>query len=348
LAGQDAFLPHQLKQADELRKAMPARINHNVHLKQIQRNLSVHHADAARQIEHLSSGLRVSRPSDDPASLAQADGIRSELRSLSEGRRNIQQTFSLLQVADGSLNEIAAMVNRMQALAIQAGSSVSSGEDRINLNSEFAVLRLEIDRIAGATTYNGKNLLTGFNSELNSASTAIERTDITGVSRVRTTGAEPGVYTFDDEQGLDREITLGNGVVSQTVSLQGPLSGSGVPPEGHVVVDFDLLGIQVTLSGRDAVGGGGGAYDDGDLDGHTILVDGTDKLTFQVGPAGTSNDVAEISMSDMRATGTTLNLADVSLLTIGDAQTALSFIQQAQAEVVATATASLLFKTASR
>ena len=102
---------------------MPARINHNVHLKQIQRNLSVHHADAARQIEHLSSGLRVSRPSDDPASLAQADGIKSELRSLSEGRRNIQQTFSLLQVADGSLNEIAAMVNRMQALAIQAGSS---------------------------------------------------------------------------------------------------------------------------------------------------------------------------------------------------------------------------------
>jgi flagellin len=101
-----------------------------------------------------------------------------------------------------------------------------------------------------------------------------------------------------------------------------------------VVVDFDLLGIQVTLSGRDAGGGGGGAYDDGDLDGHTILVDGTDKLTFQVGPAGTSNDVAEISMSDMRATGTTLNLADVSLLTIGDAQTALSFIQQAQAEVV--------------
>ena len=65
-----------------------------------------------------------------------------------------------------------------------------------------------------------------------------------------------------------------------------------------------------------------------------ILVEGTDKLTFQVGPAGFSNDEAAISISDMRATGPTLNLADISLSTSGDARSALSFIQQAQRAVV--------------
>lgn len=314
---------------------MPARINHNVHLKQIQRNLSLHQADTARQIDHLSSGLRINRSSDDPASLAQADGIKSELRTLTEGRRNIQQTFSLLQVADGALNEIGSiMIIRMHSLAIQAGSSVSSDGDRVILNAEFSVLREEIDRIAGVTTYNGKNLLTGFNAEVNStASTAIAEVAATGLSRVRLSGAEPGVYTFEDNPG-DGQITLGNGVLSQTVFIGDLLDGTGVATGGHIVADFDRLGFQITLSGKDAVGGGGGQYDDGDLDGRTILVDGTDELTFQVGPAGTSNDVATISISDMRATGPTLNLAHVSLLTITDAGEALTFLGQAQRAVI--------------
>ena len=312
---------------------MPARINHSVHLKQVQRNLSVHHADTTRQINQLSSGQRINRPSDDPASLAQADGIKSELRTLSEGRRNIQQTFSLLQVAEGTLNEIADMVNRMQALAIQAGSSVNSTEDRDSLNSEFAALREEIDRMAGAATYNGRNLLTGFNAEVDPSSTAISGGSATGVSRVRLTGAEPGVYSFEDKPGIERQITLGNGVLSQTVSIGDLLDGSAVAPGGHIVVDFDHLGLQVTLSGQDAVGGAG-EYKDGDLDGRTILVEGTDELTFQVGPDGASNDVAAISMSDMRATGLTLNLADISLSTIEDARSATNAIRQAQGAVV--------------
>ena len=72
---------------------MPARINHNVQLKTVHRDMAIHHADAARQIRQLSSGLRVNRSSDDPASLALADGINAELRAISEGTRNIQQTL---------------------------------------------------------------------------------------------------------------------------------------------------------------------------------------------------------------------------------------------------------------
>ena len=99
------------------------RINHNSVLTDVHRSLAIHNANTGRQITQLSSGLRINRYSDDPASLALADGISSEVRAIAEGTRNIQQTFSLLQVADGSLNEIGDMVNRMRALAMQGASA---------------------------------------------------------------------------------------------------------------------------------------------------------------------------------------------------------------------------------
>ena len=120
---------------------MPARINHNVHLRQVHRQLAVHQADVSKQIGQLSSGRRVNRSSDDPASLALADGIHSEVRSIIEGQRNIQQTFSLLQVADGSLDAIGGMINRMLDLAMQGASSVFNDTDRLSINSEFEDLK---------------------------------------------------------------------------------------------------------------------------------------------------------------------------------------------------------------
>ncbi len=138
---------------------MPARINHNAHLKQIHRNLSLHAAESAKQIRQLASGRRVDRSSDDPASLALANGIKSEIAALSEGTRNIQQSTSMLQVADGSMGEITNMIRRMSSLAAQSASLTYNDIDRRNINQEFQQLKLEIDRIAESTTYNGVVLL---------------------------------------------------------------------------------------------------------------------------------------------------------------------------------------------
>lgn len=138
---------------------MPARINHNAHLKQLHRNMSIHFENAGAQIEKAASGKRVNRSSDDPASLALANGIKSEIFALAEGSRNVQQSVQMLQVAEGSLSQISAIIRRMQSLSTQSATSTFTDDNRPGINSEFQVLKNEIDRIAEFTTYNGIQLL---------------------------------------------------------------------------------------------------------------------------------------------------------------------------------------------
>jgi flagellin len=138
---------------------MPVKISHNANLHRITRSMSVHYDRAANQIEQLSSGNRVNRSSDDPSSLALADTLASEVRVLTEGNRNIQQSIHMLQVADGALSDINDMVLRMRSLAVQASTANFNDRDRENLDSEFQALRQEIDRIAEATNFNGIKLL---------------------------------------------------------------------------------------------------------------------------------------------------------------------------------------------
>lgn len=311
-----------------------ARINHNAHLADVHRTMAVHSADVSKQIGMLSSGLRVNRSSDDPASLALADGIHAEVRAMAEGTRNIQQTFSLIQVADGSLNEISAMVNRMRALAMQGATSVYNDQDRLNINSEFNELRAEIDRIASATTYNGRQLLTGGNSRLRPDSTALASAPETGLTDILVTDASAGTYTFVDTPG-DGFLTLGNGVQTQTVFMGDAVNEDGVVQEGDFhKVRFDRLGVEVTLTG-DNVRGAPGSYSDGELDGQTLIVEEDDGLTFQVGPSETSNDVSRVAVSDMRATGPKMGLGNVSIITRVDSQAALNKLAQAIETVTA-------------
>ena len=305
----------------------PARINHNSHLTEIHRTMAVHSADVSRQIGMLSSGLRINRSSDDPASVALADGIHSEVRAIVEGTRNIQQTFSLIQVADGSLNEISAMVNRMRALAMQGASSVYNDGDRLSINSEFNALRAEIDRIASATTYNGRQLLTGGNNKLDAASTALTVSSQSGLADILVRDANPGVYTFVDEPG-DGLLTIGNGAQTQTVSI-GAIGEDGIVADREFhKIRFDRLGIEVTLTGAN-VRGAAGNYSDGDLEGQTLIVEEETDLTFQVGPSEASNDVSRVAIRDMRGTGATLGLGDLSIVSRGDAQRALDKLAQA-------------------
>lgn len=312
---------------------MPSpRINHNAVLTDIHRTMAVHQADITKQIGMLSSGLRINRSSDDPASLALADGIHSEVRSIAEGTRNIQQTFSLIQVADGSLNEISAMLNRMRALAMQGASSVFNDTDRLNINSEFNELRAEIDRIASSTTYNGRLLLTGGNNSLNSSSTAVQESANTGLTDIRVNDATAGTYTFVDSPD-DGLLVLGNGVQTQSVAIDAILDEEGTVPDTEFQkFRFDRLGIEVTLTGN-GVRGASGQYTDGDLDGQTLIVNEQTDLTFQVGPSETSNDISRVGIRDMRGTGPVLSLGDLSIVTTEDAQNALEPISRAIDEV---------------
>ena len=138
---------------------MPATLNHNVNLQHINRNMQIHFGNTGTQIEKASSGMRINRSSDDPASLALANGIHSDIYAMAEGSRNVQQSIQMLQVAEGALSQITEMIQRMGSLATQSASSTYSDANRPGVNGEFQALKNEIDRIAEFTTYNGMHLL---------------------------------------------------------------------------------------------------------------------------------------------------------------------------------------------
>ena len=138
---------------------MPATLNHNVNLQHINRNMQIHFGNTGTQIEKASSGMRINRSSDDPASLALANGIHSDIYAMAEGSRNVQQSIQMLQVAEGALSQITEMIQRMGSLATQSASSTYSDANRPGVNAEFQALKNEIDRIAEFTTYNGMRLL---------------------------------------------------------------------------------------------------------------------------------------------------------------------------------------------
>ena len=138
---------------------MPATLNHNVNLQHINRNMQTHFGNTGTQIEKASSGMRINRSSDDPASLALANGIHSDIYAMAEGSRNVQQSIQMLQVAEGALSQITETIQRMGSLATQSASSTYSDANRPGVNGEFQALKNEIDRIAEFTTYNGMHSL---------------------------------------------------------------------------------------------------------------------------------------------------------------------------------------------
>src|SRR5690606_28481447 len=112
-----------------------------------------------RSLERLSSGLRITRASDDAAGLAISERFRADIRSLAQAERNAMDGVSMLQVAEGALHEVSSILIRMRELAIQASNGTLGDSEREALDKEFQALIEEIDRIASVTEFNGTKML---------------------------------------------------------------------------------------------------------------------------------------------------------------------------------------------
>ena len=137
------------------------RINTNTSSLDTYRNYSASQAGMERNIERLSSGLRINSASDDSAGLAISNRMDNQVRGMQQANRNVQQGNNLLQTAEGGLNEIGNILGRMRELAVQSASDTVNDTDRDSLNLEFGQLQAEITRISASTEYNGTTLLTG-------------------------------------------------------------------------------------------------------------------------------------------------------------------------------------------
>jgi len=136
-------------------------INHNLSAMFADRSLKVTQVYLTKNMEKLSSGLRINRAGDDASGLAVSEKMRSQIRGLNQASTNAQNGISLIQVAEGYLQESQDVLQRMRELAVQASNGIYSDEDRMYIQVEVSQLVAELDRVASHAQFNGMNLLTG-------------------------------------------------------------------------------------------------------------------------------------------------------------------------------------------
>lgn len=136
-------------------------VQHNMTALNANRQLSITNTNLARSTEKLSSGYRINRASDDAAGLSISEKMRGQIRGLKQASTNAQDGQSLIQTAEGALNEIHSVLQRMRELTVQAKNDTYLQEDRQKIKAEVTQLQSEIDRIATQTQFNKMNLLNG-------------------------------------------------------------------------------------------------------------------------------------------------------------------------------------------
>ncbi len=137
------------------------RINHNITAMNAYRNSVQVNERVSKSMEKLSSGQRINRAGDDAAGLAISEKMRGQIKGLSMATKNAQDGISMIQTAEGALNETHAIIQRMRELAVQSSNDTNTGEDREKLQLEVSQLVEELDRIANTTEFNTRVLMNG-------------------------------------------------------------------------------------------------------------------------------------------------------------------------------------------
>lgn len=194
---------------------MASIINTNLVSLNAQRNLSMSQSSLSTTMQRLSSGLRVNSAKDDAAGLAIAERMNAQVRGMNVAMRNANDGISMAQTAEGALGKLSDNLQRMRELSVQAANDTNGTTDRSSLNKEFQQLAQEIARIAGSTSFNGRQLLDNNNPTVFQVGANTGADNQITIMAVNLTGAAPG--------GLD--ITTGT-----PPTLNGPLGsllGSG-------------------------------------------------------------------------------------------------------------------------
>ncbi len=140
---------------------MPQIINSNIVSLTAQRNLAQSQASTSTSMQRLSSGLRVNSAKDDSAGLAIAERMNAQVRGMNVAMRNANDGISMSQTAEGALGKVTDSLQRMRELAVQSSNASNSGSDKDSLDKEFGELSKEVQRVLGATSFNGQKMLAG-------------------------------------------------------------------------------------------------------------------------------------------------------------------------------------------
>ncbi|MFD2214822.1 flagellin [Metabacillus endolithicus] len=263
------------------------RINHNIAALNTYRQLNSASTGQSKSMEKLSSGLRINRAGDDAAGLAISEKMRGQIRGLDQAQRNAQDGISLIQTAEGALNETHSILQRMRELAVQSSNDTNTAPDREEIQKEMNQLTSEINRIGNTTEFNTMKLLNGdrvANYEVTPAVT-------TPASKVNVTKA------------IDQTITVGSEPVSwtnSTTQAKFDITVSGTADNG-----FDYSDLANTANKNEITITKNGSDFEVDFDG----VDGTgatlniaaDKVTYDAANAKYTYDNQGISFEFTKA-----------------------------------------------
>ncbi|WP_319003517.1 flagellin N-terminal helical domain-containing protein [Bacillus shivajii] len=178
------------------------KINNNIQALNAYRNLNQNQFQTSKNLEKLSSGLRINRASDDAAGLAISEKMRSQIRGLQMAERNAMDGISLLQTAEGAMTEVHSMLQRMRELAVQGANDTNTDQDRAEIQKEIRQLQTEIDSVAEKTEFNTRKLLNGSSAVLSVVD--YNHTNVVGLPEVIDPNVESGRYAVD--VGPDHEI----------------------------------------------------------------------------------------------------------------------------------------------
>jgi len=187
---------------------MGLRVNTNITSLTAQRNLGSVSGRLQGNFARLSSGLRIATAADDAAGLGISERMRSQIRSYGAAARNAQDGISLVQTAEGALNEASNILGRMRELAVQAANGTLSAADRTTINDEVTALTSELDRIAGSTEFNGVALLDGTTASA-SIQVGINASETIDVTLQDTTTTTLGVDTVAVDTAANANTAIG-------------------------------------------------------------------------------------------------------------------------------------------
>jgi flagellin len=140
---------------------MSLRVNTNISSLSAQRHLGINQRNLENTFQHLSSGLRITKAADDAGGLAVSENLRKNIASFQVAARNTTDGISLTEQAEGGMSQVSGLLSRMRELAVQSSSGTLANAERGHLNTEFAALSDEIERISEATDFNGINITNG-------------------------------------------------------------------------------------------------------------------------------------------------------------------------------------------
>lgn len=196
------------------------RINNNVMAMNAHRQLGANQTAGAKSMEKLSSGLRINRAGDDAAGLAISEKMRGQIRGLNQASRNAQDGISLIQTAEGALNESHSILQRMRELAVQSASDTNTDEDRVELQKEVTALIAELDRIGNNTEFNTQALLDGSFTDMEIHIGANAGQSLTvGIVDMTASGLTVDGVDISDQTGANGAITTINNAI-ETLSAE--------------------------------------------------------------------------------------------------------------------------------